>query len=188
MTGTGLQVRTAQAADYQRIGDLTVAAYLHGEHMSPDNGYLQHLRQVADRSEQAQVLVAEVDGEVAASVTVTDYDGAYAEVARPSEMEFRMLAVAPEYQGRGIARHLVRHILAQAEARPEVTAVTLCSLRSMTGAHALYRSEGFREDPSRDFVLMTPTTCARFPFFARKIRKTAPETRLRPPRRDVNSR
>lgn len=178
MTGAGVHIRAARATDYQRIGELTVAAYLHGEHMSPDDGYLQHLRRVADRAQRAQLLVAEVDGVVAASVTVTDYDGAYAEVARPSEMEFRMLAVAPEYQGRGIARHLVRHIIAAAEARPEVSAVTLCSLVSMTGAHALYRSEGFAADPARDFVLITPNKSARFPFFSRQIRTSAAQTHV----------
>lgn len=177
MSESGVHIRAARAADHQRIGDLTVAAYLHGKHMSPDDGYLQHLRKVEDRAQRAQLLVAEIDGDVTASVTVTDYDGAYAEVARPSEMEFRMLAVAPEYQGRGIARRLVRHIIAQAESRPEVSAVTLCSLVSMTGAHALYRSEGFAAEPARDFVLITPTKSARFPFFRRQIRQSRQQAR-----------
>lgn len=172
-----VDVREARAQDYQRIADLTVAAYVNGGHMSPSAGYLQHLRQVADRAERAQLLVAEVEGVVAASVTVTDYDGDYAEVARPGEMEFRMLATAPELQGSGVARHLVRHVIAAAQARPEISAVTLCSLASMTAAHRLYGSEGFSPDPSRDFVLITPETTGRFPFFSREVRSSRAQSR-----------
>jgi len=172
-----VHVREAHPQDYQRIADLTVAAYVNGGHMNPSAGYLQHLRRVADRAERAQLLVADVEGVVAASVTVTDYDGDYAEVARPGEMEFRMLATAPELQGVGAARHLVRHIVAAAEARPEISAVTLCSLSSMTTAHRLYRSEGFTADPDRDLVLITPETTGRFPFFSREVRSSRASTR-----------
>lgn len=176
MSSAAVHVREAGPGDYQRIADLTVAAYVHGGHMRVGDGYVQHLRHVADRAERAQLLVAEVDGAVAGSVTVTDYDGDYAEVARPGEMEFRMLATAPEHQGVGAARHLVRHVVAAAEARDEISAVALCSLTSMTAAHRLYGSEGFTADPSRDFVLITPETTGRFPFFSREVRTSRPQT------------
>ena len=175
MSPAAVRVRDAREEDYQRIADLTVAAYVRGGHMGLDDGYLQHLKQVADRGERAQLLVAEVDGVVAGSVTVTDYDGDYAEVSRPGEMEFRMLATAPEHQGVGIGRHLVRHVVAAAEARPEVSAVVLCSLASMTAAHRLYGAEGFTADPSRDFVLITPEVAGRFPFFSRDVRSSRPQ-------------
>ncbi|MGO1192474.1 MAG: GNAT family N-acetyltransferase [Nesterenkonia sp.] len=175
MSPAAVTVRAAEPADYQRIADLTVAAYLNGGHMRPSDGYLQHLRQVADRAQRAQLLVAEVDSAVAGSVTVTDYDGDYAEVSRPGEMEFRMLATAPEHQGRGIGRHLIRHVVAAAGARPEISAVTLCSLASMKAAHRLYGSEGFVADPDRDFVLITPQTTGRFPFFRREVSARRPE-------------
>lgn len=175
MTSAAVHVRAARAEDYQRVADLTVAAYVNGGHMSLNDRYLQHLRQVADRAERAQLLVAEVDGAVAGSITVTDYDGDYAEVSRPGEMEFRMLATDPQHQGLGIARHLVRHVLARAEVRPEISAVTLCSLSSMSAAHRLYGSEGFTADPSRDFVLITPEVTGRFPFFSRGAQTKRPQ-------------
>ena len=80
-----------------------------------------------------------------------------------------MLAVTPEAQGRGIARALVRHIVAEAASRPEIRAVALCSLKSMTAAHALYESEGFIRDPDRDFALDIPAKRATFPFFIREV-------------------
>lgn len=169
MSRGSVRIRPARPADYQRIAALTVAAYVSGGHMQAEDGYLQHLRRVADRAERAQLLVAQADGEVAGSVTVTDFDGDYAEVSRPGEMEFRMLATSPEHQGLGIARRLVRHVVAQAQARAEISAVTLCSLASMTVAHRLYGSEGFIADPGRDFVLSTPEVTGRFPFFRRDV-------------------
>lgn len=164
-----VRIRSAQPEDFDRIGQLTVSAYLDGGHMDTSDSYVQHLTRVADRAARAHLLVAEVEGAVAGSATVTDHHGIYAEVARPGEMEFRMLAVAPEFQGRGIARAMVRHIIAEASSRPEIHAVTLCSLVSMTAAHALYESEGFRRDPRRDFVLHIPQKQATFPFFRREV-------------------
>lgn len=162
-------VREAHPGDYARIGQLTVASYVDGGHLDAQDLYVHHLSEVAERAQQARVLVAEVDGAVAGSVTVTEYDQPFAEVSRPGEMEFRMLAVAPQHQGRGIARMLVRHIVAEAVSRPEVKAVSLCSLTSMTAAHALYASEGFVRDPDRDFVLQIPGKHATFPFFRREV-------------------
>lgn len=162
-------MRLAGPEDYTRIGELTVAAYVEGGHLRADDSYVQHLREVAERAEQARVLVAEIDGAVAGSATLTDYDQPFAEVARPGEMEFRMLSVAPEFQGRGVARLMVRHIIAEATARPEITGIALCSLTSMTAAHALYESEGFIRNPDRDFVLNVPEKHATFPFFGREV-------------------
>lgn len=49
-------------------------------------------------------------------------------------------------RGRGLARVLLRRLL-DAARREGFTAVRLESLRFMTAAHALYRSEGFVETP-----------------------------------------
>ena len=169
--GEDLRIREATEADWDRIAELTVAAYVDGGFLTANDDYVSHLTDVQTRATSSTVLVAEVqqadDWTVAASVAVTDAGGAMAEVALPGEMEFRMLAVAPEHQGRGIARRMVRHIIDTAESRAEITALTLCSLVSMTNAHSLYRSEGFRENPERDFFLESKG--ARFPFFIREV-------------------
>lgn len=169
VTDSSVLIRPAAEDEFQRVAELTVAAYIDGGHLAADDFYVQHLKQVADRAKHARVLVAEVDSQVAGAVTVTESDGAYAEVSRPGELEFRMLAVAPEFQGRGVARTLVQHILAEAESRPEIHGVALCSVTSMKLAHALYRSEGFIADPTRDFILDVPEKTDRFPFFCRKV-------------------
>lgn len=163
------RIRAAQPADHQSIADLTVAAYLNGGHLTPDDAYLGQLREVAARGEGAELVVAEVEGAIAGSVTITEHTGPYAEVSRTGEMEFRMLAVSPQFQGAGIARQLLRHVVDTAVQRPGISAVTLCSLASMTAAHQLYRSEGFTEEPHRDFVLAVEGKHARFPFFIRRL-------------------
>lgn len=166
-----MRIRTATVADWDRIAELTVAAYVEGGFLTAGDSYVTNLSDVEARARGSQLLVAEVETAegpaVAASVAVTDAGGPMAEVARAGEMEFRMLAVAPEHQGRGISRAMVRHIIGQAESRPEIQALTLCSLTTMTTAHALYRSEGFRPIPERDFYL--PEKSARFPFFLREV-------------------
>lgn len=166
-----MRIREAVPADWDRIAELTVAAYVDGGFLTAGDSYVAHLSDVQTRAENSQLLVAEVpaaDGAaVAASVAVTDAGGPMAEVSQAGEMEFRMLAVAPEHQGRGIARAMVRHIIGLAESRPEIHALTLCSLATMTTAHALYRSEGFRAMPERDFFL--PEKSERFPFFLREV-------------------
>ncbi|GAA1146272.1 GNAT family N-acetyltransferase [Nesterenkonia lutea] len=169
--GPELLIREAARADWDRIAELTVSAYVDGGFLTPEDSYVSHLADVATRASGSRLLVAEVPAgsgtDIAASVAVTDAGGPMAEVARAGEMEFRMLAVAPEHQGRGIARRMVRHIIAEAESRPEIHGLTLCSLTSMTTAHALYRSEGFCEVPERDFWLEAKD--ARFPFFLRRV-------------------
>lgn len=166
-------IREARREDWERIAELTVTAYVSGGFLSSGDDYIAQLADVGPRATHATVLVAEVEDEsgspvVAASVSITEAGKFLAEVSRPGEMEFRMLAVHPDFQGRGIARRLVRHILAMAEARPDIEAVTLCSLTTMTDAHTLYRSEGFVEVPERDFRL--EESGASFPFFIRSIR------------------
>ncbi|MGQ7786765.1 GNAT family N-acetyltransferase [Nesterenkonia sp. K-15-9-6] len=163
-------IRPARPDDHARIGELTVAAYVDGGHLSADDPYISQLADVAYRAEHGELIVAEVDGVVAASAVIAWPGDALAELARGTEMEFRMLSVAPAFQGRGIARTMVRHLIGRAE-QAGAEGIVLCSLVSMTAAHRLYRSEGFVEDPSRDLVITREQhgKDARFPFFGRPV-------------------
>ena len=60
--------------------------------------------------------------------------------------ELKRVYVRPVVRGRGVARALLRELLDAARAEGFVM-VRLESLRFMTAAHALYRSEGFVETP-----------------------------------------
>jgi ribosomal protein S18 acetylase RimI-like enzyme len=114
--------------------------------------YAEVLRDVADRVKSAEVLVAvDDDGTVLGTVTNVPDGGPYGEIARADEAEFRMLAVDPAAQGRGVATALVRACVADAVRRGRERLV-LSSGTWMTTAHRIYERLGFVRAPERDWT------------------------------------
>jgi ribosomal protein S18 acetylase RimI-like enzyme len=146
-------VRPAVPADYDDVARLTRAAYLHGGHLTEADAYLERLADVAHRAEHATVWVAELDGQVAGAVALTLADGAYADIARPGELEFRMLAVDPAVQRSGVGRALVQAIIEYARGLDGVEAVSLTTGGDWVRAHRLYESLGFVRVPERDWTV-----------------------------------
>lgn len=62
----------------------------------------------------------------------------------PGEAHILNICVAPEYQGRGLGRHLLRHLIAHSS-RTDIDMVLLEVRRSNLKAKCLYHSEGFHE-------------------------------------------
>ena len=143
-------IRRATPDDLEEVGELTVAAYapfLRG----PTDGYADHLRDAAGRHARAELWVAtESDGGLLGTVTTTPEGSAWREIGRPGEAEFRMLAVAPAAQGRGVGEALVRHAIETARAAG-AHAVAMSSLREMAAAHRIYERLGFVREPDRDW-------------------------------------
>lgn len=144
------QIRPAAPADLAAVGAVVADAYLAAGAMSPDEPYLQQVRDAAGRSADALVLIADDDGEVLGSVTWCPPGSPSREIGRDGEGEFRMLGVAPSAQGRGIGRLLVEHCL-QLARQSGHRAVVLSTGKSMTSAHRLYEAMGFRRLPDRDW-------------------------------------
>lgn len=150
---TGVSIRLlALDDDLVAIGEIAVAAYLTNEG-DGDVGYHTELRNVAGRARHCPVLVAVDEGTGAILGTVTYVpgpDNPFAEVERGDEAGFRMLAVAPTAQGRGIGRALATACVerARAEGRGGLAIYTRPHARA---AHALYDSMGFNRDPERDW-------------------------------------
>ena len=154
----GVTVRDAGPADHEAIARLTVASYVDGGHIDPADTYIENLSDVTGRARQSRVLVGEVDsgaGEavVAGSVVLSLPGMPMSETSREGELEFRMLAVDPSVQRRGVARALVRAAIDRAEQLDGIDAVVLTTMVTMTGAHRLYESEGFVRVPERDWRL-----------------------------------
>ena len=94
--------------------------------------------------------MAEEAGQLLGTVTFVPDGGPLGEIAEPHETEFRMLAVDPSAQGRGVGTALTRHVLA---ASPPIGKdhVVCSSLAAMRAAHRIYERLGFRRAPERDW-------------------------------------
>ena len=150
-TGTEqLVLRRATSSDYDAAGAVTLAAYqpfLSDEH----DEYAVRLQDAACRNAEAELWIAtDATGAVLGTVTICLAGSPWREVARDGEGEFRMLAVAPEAQRRGVGEALVRMVLDRFRAEG-ATGVALSSLAEMTEAHRLYERLGFERVPDRDW-------------------------------------
>ncbi|GAA3806149.1 GNAT family N-acetyltransferase [Cellulomonas soli] len=152
----GPAVRVALPHDVADAGALTAEAYLADRLLGPGEAYEAELRDAERRAREAVLLVATTpmplgDGEVVVgSLTLAPYGSSYAEVAGPGEVELRMLAVAPEARGRGIAEMLMVEALREAVGSG-ADRVVLSTLDSMVVAHRLYDRLGFASAPERDW-------------------------------------
>ena len=145
-------VRAAQPDEMGAVGELTVSAYAADGFVESDSGYAKELREAAHRAEQAELLVA-VDRsshELLGTVTFCLAGSPYAEISRPGEAEFRMLAVPPDARGKGVGHTLVRWCIDRAR-ESGCTALLLSSLDRMHTAHRLYQRMGFVRTPERDW-------------------------------------
>src|SRR4051812_43095901 len=113
---TSVRVREAEPAEFEEIGRLTLAAYRASGQLDVETDYEQVLLDVATRAAEGTVLVAvdEHTGRVLGAVMFVLPGSRFAELARLGEAEFRMLAVDPAVQRRGVARLLVGECLRRA--------------------------------------------------------------------------
>lgn len=141
-----IEIRRARADELDEVGAQTVAAYV--DLLGEQDPYLERLRDAAGRAEQAELVVGLVDGRPAGSVTVAEAGTPFADIARPGELEFRMLAVAPAGRGHGVGTALVDHVLETARRRGH-RAVVMSTQPNMVAARRIYDRAGFVPDPDR---------------------------------------
>ena len=143
-----VSVRTARPAEFDTVGDLTVAAYraLPVDHLW--GGYEADIRAVAGRAESCDVLVAVDPHEVVrgAVTFVSDPESRWLEWTEPGELQFRLLAVDVSARAHGIGAALVRGCLERAGDRP----VLIHTTRWMEPAQRLYERLGFVRRRDRD--------------------------------------
>ena len=148
-----MQVREATEDDFEEIGRLTIAAYRALDTWVGDD-YADHLADVEGRAkaDNTTVLVAEDDdGRLLGSVTLTIGGGPFFEWDSEADGDcgFRMLAVDPEVQGKGVGPRLVAECLARARAA-DCRRMIIGSTEWMTTAHRIYERLGFRRVPELD--------------------------------------
>lgn len=173
-----MRVREATKEDFDEIARLTIAAYRALDTWVGDD-YAAHLVDVAGRAgaESTIVLVAEDDvperlAVGAAIVAGTGDDGVARATAKrrllgsvtltigggpffewnpdvDGDCGFRMLAVDPPAQGRGVGPRLVAECLERARAKG-CRRMVIGSTEWMTTAHRMYERLGFRRAPDLD--------------------------------------
>jgi ribosomal protein S18 acetylase RimI-like enzyme len=148
-----LEIRPVRPDEYDVAGALVEDAYTVGGLLDNDRGYGAHVRDVAGRAEKVPVLVAVRQDRIVGCVTITPQGSEHSEIARPGEVEFRYLGVAPEAWGTGVAARLV-------DACERYAAVTgaawlvLCVIEDNRAAARVYERLGFTRVPDRDWVPM----------------------------------
>jgi GNAT superfamily N-acetyltransferase len=141
------EIRPVRASEFDRVGDLVVDAYAA---MFELGDYEDVLRQVDDRSRNAEVVVAVLDGSVAGTLTYVPGLGPYAEGDDPDAAWIRMLAVAPEFRGRGIGAALVEWCVRRARESGRQRLI-LHTTDPMNDAQRLYARLGFRRAADLDW-------------------------------------
>lgn len=157
-----LTVRRARPDELDRVGRLTVEAYVADGYANPAGSYAAVLVDAARRARDAELLVAvDRDGTLLGTVTVCPPGSPMVELSRPGELEFRMLAVALDARRRGVGEALVNAVLRRAT---EIGArrVVLCSAEEMRVAHRLYARLGFIRLPERDWQPVPGVTLLAF--------------------------
>lgn len=155
--GNGLEIRPARPEEYAEAGALVETAYATGGLLDNDRGYGEHLRDVAGRADEHEVLVAVRDGRIVGSVTVTPYGTPQSEMAREGESEFRYLGVAPDARGTGVGEALVAACEERAAAHG-ASRIVICVISDNTRAHRFYDRLGFARAPERDWVPVPQVT------------------------------
>jgi ribosomal protein S18 acetylase RimI-like enzyme len=143
-------IRLALPEEYDLVGDLTVDAYLKDGLISPESSYVSILRDAADRAVEAELLVAELAGEVVGSVSYCPPDSPYAEIAAPHEAEFRMLAVVAAARSKGVGAALVQACIDRAR-ESGFTGLRMSTQGNMAAAQRVYSRIGFERTPDHDW-------------------------------------
>lgn len=154
----GLRIRPAGPQDDDVLGELLVESFV-TTYARKMPEVVVHDRRKADlrdtrrRRESVAVLVAELAGKVAGTITVNPvgYEGTRAWL--PNAVEIRLMAVAPQAQGKGVAAALLEaaHQLAR-DAGASVSCLHV--RRGAVGVARFYVNQGYQRDPSGDVDLL----------------------------------
>lgn len=147
-----MRLRRARPDDLAAVGEVTVAAYTEFTEGDLD-GYAEVLRDAARRDREAELWVATPDDseEILGTVTICPEGSAWREVAEPGEGEFRMLAVAPEAQGKGVGAALLDVVVERFRSEG-ASRIVMSTQPAMGAAQHLYEAAGFVRAPERDWA------------------------------------
>ena len=138
-------IREATVAEHAEVARVTVEGYReYASQMSPDAWaeYESDLSDVEGRSVKGVILIAEVEGVMAAALSYFSAGRIESDWLARDWAYFRALAVLPEYRSRGVARALTMASIDRAR-REGAAALALHTTEGMPIARAIYERLGF---------------------------------------------
>lgn len=148
-----MTIRPIRDDEIEALSRLTVDVYTTLDGVVLPEEYVAELADVEGRAEEGLVLVAVDDGgAVVGGIAYFDRPGLWAGMESADQVELRMLAVAPQSQGRGVGTGLVAACIDQARI-DGMRQVLLHTTAFMTPAQRLYERAGFRRQAERDIIL-----------------------------------
>jgi ribosomal protein S18 acetylase RimI-like enzyme len=144
-------IRLALPTEYEAVDALVDDAYRHSygprEHESTEPTRFSAIR---GRDFSVWVAVDKETNALLGTITITRPGGKHLmEDAKDDELDFRLLAVAPEARHRGVGSALTLHVVNEARSHG-YRRVFMKSAPNMLEAHRLYKRLGFVREPSRD--------------------------------------
>lgn len=144
-------IRKALPAEYEVVGELTVSAFDQTLAFGQTDPYRTVLMDAAHRAVAADLLVAvEASGRIVGTVTSSPHGTDYADIARPGELEVRMLATAPDRGRTGVGRRLMAAVHQRGSAE-HFDRVVLSVISTNAVAINFYRGLNYARVPSRDW-------------------------------------
>lgn len=142
--------RLVPADDAARAGQIVQTAYAALPDYPHDPEYDEMLGDVAARADEADVVVAVVDGRIIACLTfVASHDNPHAEFDDIDAASFRYFGVDLATQGTGVGEAMVGWVIDEA-LRLGRRRLRIHTLESMRGAQQLYAKLGFERVPELD--------------------------------------
>lgn len=145
-----ITIRAARVEEYPLVGEIREQAYVGGGVIPAGHAYVPHLREVGEQDGAALLVAVDGDDVVLGTVVVAQYGSRAAEVARPGELEFRMLATAAAARGRSVGQLLINAVFDRAR-ELGLPRVVISVADDNARALRLYRRLGFERLPDRDW-------------------------------------
>jgi GNAT superfamily N-acetyltransferase len=153
MWGHVMEIRIARPDEYDEVGELTHSAYLPLFDRPELGRYGVELRDTAARAERGHIVVAELDGRLVGALTyLDDYNVEldHVDLTLENSSGFRVLAVDPTVQGKGVGKELVQWCIDRSNADGRA-ALVLNTTDYMQAAQRLYVRLGFEPFPEMEY-------------------------------------
>ncbi len=150
-----MNIRDAKQDELQKIREQRVQAYRDHTNAIPTEHWQALKKAISSEADQqpgVELIVAELEGDIVGSVALfpakTDAYEGYVDVLDYPEL--RVLAVAPEARGKGVASALIDECIRRTKAKGYDT-LGLHTGEFMKDAISLYERYGFQRLPQHDF-------------------------------------